>query len=534
MFSVRHLSRVLRTPEILLLAACLLAFFGENRRIPTQADDAYISYRYARNLVEGHGLVYNPGERVEGITNLLWTLLVAAGLAAGLTAEASGHVLGVVSGASMLVFAYLLSARLDAGHRPWLRGIAPWLVYLSLPFAAWTTSGMETALFGALLAAAYWAHLAGYPVLSVALAAVTTMVRPEGVLLFAVLFGADLLRERADRRGPLVSLLVYSGFLVAITGFRLLYYGDIVPNTFHAKVGGIPVTRGLRYTLEFYMAGAGLLLLACLPALRRSRRAATGIAMVALLTVYITAIGGDAFWACRFYVPLLPILAALGVAGAAHASGTGLARYTAPACVLGAAVLMTLAPHGLPAGAVTRQPGVDFSHRWHRFSALSQAHAQMSRLESAIRAYTAQLERSGLAGPGVRVACVGIGVLGYETRAHIIDLVGLVTPEVARSQPDTAGFVLPGHSRSNADWVLAQRPDTILIGPDSTLPAALELRAHPVFLAEYEWAPHWRAYVRRDRLQDISGSHSTEGSAVVPYVPFVPSVPASVPGGSDS
>jgi hypothetical protein len=46
-------------------------------------DDAYVSFRYAKHLVEGHGLVYNIGERVEGYTNFLWTLLAAIPLAAG-------------------------------------------------------------------------------------------------------------------------------------------------------------------------------------------------------------------------------------------------------------------------------------------------------------------------------------------------------------------------------------------------------------------------------------------------------------------
>ncbi|MCX7878834.1 MAG: hypothetical protein N2510_09400, partial [Ignavibacteria bacterium] len=40
-------------------------------------DDAYISYRYGRNLMEGNGLVYNPGEKVEGYTNFLWTIITA-------------------------------------------------------------------------------------------------------------------------------------------------------------------------------------------------------------------------------------------------------------------------------------------------------------------------------------------------------------------------------------------------------------------------------------------------------------------------
>ena len=41
-------------------------------------DDAFISFRYVRNLLEGHGLVFNPGEYVEGYTNFLWILELAA------------------------------------------------------------------------------------------------------------------------------------------------------------------------------------------------------------------------------------------------------------------------------------------------------------------------------------------------------------------------------------------------------------------------------------------------------------------------
>ena len=40
-------------------------------------DDAFISFRYVRNLLEGHGLVFNPGEYVEGYTNFLWVVVLA-------------------------------------------------------------------------------------------------------------------------------------------------------------------------------------------------------------------------------------------------------------------------------------------------------------------------------------------------------------------------------------------------------------------------------------------------------------------------
>jgi len=60
-------------------ATVILAFlFGAIQRFLV-CDDAFISFRYARHLAEGQGLVWNPEERVEGYTNFLWVLVLAAG-----------------------------------------------------------------------------------------------------------------------------------------------------------------------------------------------------------------------------------------------------------------------------------------------------------------------------------------------------------------------------------------------------------------------------------------------------------------------
>jgi len=69
-----------------LVVLGLLAIYAVWRviHLAWTCDDAFISYRYAKHLVEGQGLVFNPGERVEGITNPLFTLLLAGMMAAGL------------------------------------------------------------------------------------------------------------------------------------------------------------------------------------------------------------------------------------------------------------------------------------------------------------------------------------------------------------------------------------------------------------------------------------------------------------------
>ena len=65
-------------------------------------DDAFISFRYARNLADGYGLVWNIGERVEGYTNFLWVCLMAAGIRLGIEPEIFSRILSIASGAGVL------------------------------------------------------------------------------------------------------------------------------------------------------------------------------------------------------------------------------------------------------------------------------------------------------------------------------------------------------------------------------------------------------------------------------------------------
>ena len=106
-------------------------------------DDAYISFRYARNLAEGAGLVFNPGEPVEGYTNFLWTVLFAPIIGVGLDPTTPSMMLGILSCAALLWSAW------EAGGRRWL---APLLVATFPGLALEGVQGLETAFFAAALA----------------------------------------------------------------------------------------------------------------------------------------------------------------------------------------------------------------------------------------------------------------------------------------------------------------------------------------------------------------------------------------------
>ena len=116
-------------------------------------DDAFISFRYALNLVDGHGLVYNPGERVEGFTNLLWTVLLALPLSVGIDPVAASSALGL----GALALAVVLTGGLAAAVRtsaPGLAALAGAVMLAMDPQAALeAVEGLETDLHMAIVAA---------------------------------------------------------------------------------------------------------------------------------------------------------------------------------------------------------------------------------------------------------------------------------------------------------------------------------------------------------------------------------------------
>ena len=93
---------------LLLAAAVLFCAHAWTYREWTE-DDAFISFRYAKNLADGQGLVFNPGERVEAYSNFSWVLLQSAALKAGLDPETASKALGLLAGLAALVFSWLLA-----------------------------------------------------------------------------------------------------------------------------------------------------------------------------------------------------------------------------------------------------------------------------------------------------------------------------------------------------------------------------------------------------------------------------------------
>src|SRR5690606_35986274 len=122
------------------------------------SDDAFISFRYAQNLVDGHGLVYNQGERVEGYTNFLWTLLAAGVLALGGDLAWWSHLAGGVLGLAIVLLRFVQAVRLLPPAWALLAALIGATSQSLLLYTA-RGSGLETGLFALLLLLAGMAYL---------------------------------------------------------------------------------------------------------------------------------------------------------------------------------------------------------------------------------------------------------------------------------------------------------------------------------------------------------------------------------------
>jgi arabinofuranosyltransferase len=286
-----NLSRKEKWVLAMLLPVTAIALFLGWRLFWFLADDAYISFRYASNLVAGHGLVWNPEpfRPVEGYSNFLWVILLAQIWRwTGLEPPAIANVLALCfSFLSLLLFArFLLTMKWRAEL---IRFRIPFLVLALLgilsnrTFLAWTSSGLETAMYNFLVLLWLFCLLRIPPesgswfLCSTLAAALLELTRPDGMLFLAgtVVIGLLVARRQAgpSRLQHILWLAIASSPAACHLLWRKLYYGEWLPNTYYAKIDKPWPESGWRYLLSFVLEYAlWIFLLAAAVILFRRRR----------------------------------------------------------------------------------------------------------------------------------------------------------------------------------------------------------------------------------------------------------------------
>ncbi|MCB9539024.1 MAG: hypothetical protein H6704_22580 [Myxococcales bacterium] len=443
-------------------------------------DDAFISFRYADNLVRHGELVFNVGERVEGYTNFLWTMLMAGVMGLGLDPVPWSKWLGIAFGVATLAVVARFLARTEGEGSPW-DAVAPLLLAAAPAFACWSTGGLETMQFTFVATLAWTAYLderaraaEGTPARpwSGLWFALASMSRPEGMLLWG-LTGlhrlVELLWTQRGRLKPAKQDWAW-GFFFAIPfgayyAWRWWYYGYPFPNTYYVKTGAKNFWGpGLRYLWSWLEAHPFLWAAPILGAVKRPLRGGrtlrlqTLVALFALaLGLHVVRVGGDFMALHRFLVPLMPALAVV--------VALGLRTLLEP--------VVKAAPRRLALGvALFVALSAGYTAEIDRAALKVDSHGGVDSI-GWLAMFAEQCTTIGQwlgdnAAPDETIAITAAGIIPYYSRLRTLDLLGLNDEWIAHNVP--AHGNRPGHTKSAPHAYVAEWNPTYYIGhPDPSL-----------------------------------------------------------------
>ncbi len=425
-------------------------------------DDAFITFRYARTLLEEGRLAFGAQPVTYGTTAPGYAVLLAALGASGLAIPAWGSVLGVAG--LLAVPLVLLHWRREPGERA---ALLPWLLPAGLlalglrwnveMLGGETLPAMGLVAIGAFLLFARETNGGREVAAGLVLAAAAVLRLDAGLacLVFGLVHWHRQCRSR--RRFPW-PLALAGAVPLALYGVGLwAYFGQVLPHTLDAKQAEtiftsaslssaqwawLVRTAGTAGTVSLLaLAALGAMALLAARAWRRPGLAATGLWLAGHEIAYRLLGVPFAPWYHVATVTALVLLAGYGAAALARWC-LGMLRSAEPSTLAVSAVTAALLmPVILPTLTwLTESWGTPPDPRWGVYHAAGEH----------IRAHSR---------PGDEVAAVEIGFLGYSSRRPVLDLMGLVSPQVvpAREAGELAALVAERRPRFILDVPLFRR-----------------------------------------------------------------------------
>jgi len=484
----------------LALLLCALAAYGaafivrtsfvvDGIRYFSLQDDGMVSMRYAKNLADGYGLVWNPGgPRVQGYTNPLWVGLMAAVHVLPIPASKISLAVQIVALACVLITVSIVrrlaTVTSGRGHESWPAVI---MTATYLPLNEWSLQGSEVAVLTPLIAGAVLAVQAArtrgtWSILAYVLLATGVLVRLDMAVPFAVLLAFVVWHDAPRRARHLAvggGLLV--GAVIAQLGFSWWYFGDPLPNTYYLKMTGYPVlprlARGAWVMGRFLLLMCPGVVLVALALWRDwSNNTRLPAAIILGQIAYSVYVGGDAWewWGgSNRYVtvamPLFFVLAGRGflelVAMTASRSKGVLRRRIVECAMLVALVIVFNETRGKTALRewllVDRPMEVD-------------SNEQMVALALRLKEVTS---------PSAKVAVTWAGALPYFSERPAIDLLGKTDPVIAHESMHYRGGLdfLPGHLKWDYGYSIGTLDPDVVVQLWKEEEAAV-----PLLSADYE------------------------------------------------
>jgi hypothetical protein len=500
----------------------LLALAARALPGPRTIDDAFITFRYSRNIVEGQGFVYNPGSRVLGTTTPLFTVLLAAISALVQGQEFPFHAMAVsaIADAGTAALLFLLARRLTGSR--WMGALLGGLWAIAPMSVTFAVGGMETSVNILWMVGAVWLYIVERPGWMGILAALGVLTRIDAVIWIGPLFAYQLAERWLSTPGktlptrvPHRTWLAFAVTLLPWLIFSLLYFGSPFSRSMTAKSIAyvIEPLSALKTFIQTYAtpffefdtfgpAGAMIgsvtyLMLSLLGIVYARRRLPRLLPFLIYPWLYMAIFSVANPLIFRWYVaPPLPGLM-FGIVGGAWSIVETLQkatkwRMTAPILIGVLALLwggMSIHAWDVHPDHEPDRPAPRMA--WHKIELLYQQIGTQLR------------EQYGVT-PDTHVASADIGAIGYFSRATIVDTVGLVTPALSRYYPVSPALIIPGQN-----YVIPPQ----LIDDTSRL-SGLDLCA-PGTEQDAVFKAVWRADYQAET--DSSGGRSTSGTDMRVY-----------------
>lgn len=455
---------------------------------PWTLDDAFITFRYAENFVEGKGIVYNEGEYVEGYTCFLWLILLAGLKKIGLDLLLASKVLGILFTFLTIFLASQLHKIISGTH--WLVSVIAVLLMGTFgTFTAWAMSGMETSmtaflifltflLFSSLISRDSKSRV-GYFFVGI-LSALATMSRPDAGIILPVLAFCSVIHCYKEKRWS-SSILIILGFSILFVPYfiwRYYYYGWLLPNTFYVKVGSSieQIKRGFTYTKDFLIYTSLiwvpflLMQIISLKSLGNKGLIIFGMSLTVFLNIlYVIVVGGDCMPAHRFFTPIAPLLVSIS------------------------AFMIILPEISISKGLLFALALVCFNIWQLRND--SSLYDRIVEDKVAERGTEVGLWFRENVPPDSLLATNTAGSVAYYSRLKTIDMLGLNDVHIAHREVKTLGKGFAGHEKGDGKYVLSRKPDYVMFGSasgskDPRFPSDREMAPEPEFRNNYVYKQH--------------------------------------------
>ncbi len=468
-------------------------------------DDAYITLRYAHNFIHGDGIVWNKGEYVQGYTNFLHLLLISLLGFFGCDLWLASRIISVIAFFILtswsVIFPILFGGR-DRGHP--MDMISFFIISTSAPMLVWILGGLEGVLFSTLsslgVMTLVYASRPNNNVRLILLSGIffsfAIMTRPDGVI-FAFISFIFIIILRPHKLFRTIGSFILP-FLVTVLPYliwTIVYYGDIVPNTFYVRATGFSFDRakvGLFYLWRFSRSPpyiAILLILAIVYAVCRRRLDSSLLYIFSCIVsymLYIVYVGGDHMQCFRLLLPVIPL--------SAYMVHLLLRRIISPKDKL-----KTIAVYSLLFVLAVGQIGAKKIIPRHEDPASS----------------VGTIIGKHIAKYWPKNSLIALNTAGstpyYAPNHYYIDMLGLNDRHIAKRQIDEPVLPwqrVPGHSKGDGGYVLSRRPDFIIVGP-----AEGTFIDKPWFLSDWQMLhdPRFtKNYVLRQVILDMNGEQTLQ------------------------